>query len=269
MAASERTGVVDSDCAVFGLPNLYVASSAVFPTQQRCAIPTLTITALRDPHRRPSALRADMRPDLRIWVPGVGIRHTSLATRSPRAGEYATLPPVKTHDVACRVTLSVCIATYKRLDRLDALLADLERQELRPDEIVIVDNDAAGSARAVVEARIRAGYSLRLLYEVQPERNISLTRNRTVALASGDWLAFVDDDERAPANWLRRLMEAGGEFRSRCILAPVEPQVPDSAPSWIRRGRFYEWPRLGERRSRTGLEPEVRQRAAARDRAAR
>jgi choline dehydrogenase-like flavoprotein len=45
MAASERMGVVDSNCAVFGLPNLYVASSAVFPTSSD-ANPTLTITAL-------------------------------------------------------------------------------------------------------------------------------------------------------------------------------------------------------------------------------
>ena len=32
MAATANTGVVDVNCAVFGLPNLYVASSAVFPT---------------------------------------------------------------------------------------------------------------------------------------------------------------------------------------------------------------------------------------------
>lgn len=142
------------------------------------------------------------------------------------------------------MTLSVCIATYKRLDRLDVLLGDLERQEMRPDEIIIVDNDAGGSARAVVEARLRSGYPLPIRYEVQPERNISLTRNRTVHLASGDWLAFVDDDERAPAQWLRRLMEAAKTFAADAVLAPVEPQIPDSAPRWIRRGRFYEWPRL-------------------------
>jgi choline dehydrogenase-like flavoprotein len=45
MAASERLGVVDSNCAVFGLPNLYVASSAVFPTSSD-ANPTLTIAAI-------------------------------------------------------------------------------------------------------------------------------------------------------------------------------------------------------------------------------
>ncbi len=45
MAASAHLGVVNKDCAVFGLPNLYVASSAVFPTCGH-ANPTLTIVAL-------------------------------------------------------------------------------------------------------------------------------------------------------------------------------------------------------------------------------
>lgn len=45
MAATPAGGVVDKDCAVFGLPNLYVASSSVFPTSGH-ANPTLTIVAL-------------------------------------------------------------------------------------------------------------------------------------------------------------------------------------------------------------------------------
>jgi choline dehydrogenase-like flavoprotein len=45
MAAAPGEGVVDANCAVFGLPNLYVASSAVFPTCSH-ANPTLTIVAL-------------------------------------------------------------------------------------------------------------------------------------------------------------------------------------------------------------------------------
>lgn len=45
MAASERAGVVDTNLAVFGIPNLYVASSATFPTGGH-ANPTLSIVAL-------------------------------------------------------------------------------------------------------------------------------------------------------------------------------------------------------------------------------
>lgn len=45
MSASPEDGVVDSDCKVHGLGNLYIASSAVFPTGG-FANPTLTIVAL-------------------------------------------------------------------------------------------------------------------------------------------------------------------------------------------------------------------------------
>lgn len=45
MGRDEREGVVDKNGAVFGLTNLFIASSAVFPTSGR-ANPTLTIVAL-------------------------------------------------------------------------------------------------------------------------------------------------------------------------------------------------------------------------------
>jgi choline dehydrogenase-like flavoprotein len=45
MAASAKNGVVDTHCALFDLPDVYVASSAVFPTGSH-ANPTLTIVAL-------------------------------------------------------------------------------------------------------------------------------------------------------------------------------------------------------------------------------
>ncbi|MBI2235566.1 MAG: GMC family oxidoreductase [Magnetospirillum sp.] len=45
MAADPSAGVVDRDCRVFGLDNLYLAGSAVFPTSSH-ANPTLTIVAL-------------------------------------------------------------------------------------------------------------------------------------------------------------------------------------------------------------------------------
>lgn len=141
--------------------------------------------------------------------------------------------------------ISLCIATYCRTERLAALLDDLVRQALLPVEVVVVDNHAEGSARAVVEQRRALGAPFPVHYDIQPQRNIALTRNRTVELASaGDWLAFIDDDERAPPVWLAQMADAAQRFGADVILAPVVPLVPEQAPSWIRRGRFYDFPRM-------------------------
>ena len=140
-------------------------------------------------------------------------------------------------------TISVCVATYRRIDRLALLFSDLKAQSRLPDEVVVVDNDASGSARETVE-HFQAGAPFPMRYEIQPLRNIALTRNRTVALASGEWLAFIDDDERAPPAWLHQLFAAAQRFEADGVLGPVEPIVPDTAPQWIRKGRFYDFARL-------------------------
>lgn len=142
------------------------------------------------------------------------------------------------------MNISLCIATYRRPERLSALLDDLVKQQLLPNEVVVVDNDAAGSAHTVVERRRALGAPFPIHYDIQPVKNISLTRNRTVQLASGNWIAFIDDDERAPADWLRQLVETVILCAADGALGPVEPIVPDNAPAWIRHGRFYHWARM-------------------------
>jgi succinoglycan biosynthesis protein ExoM len=141
------------------------------------------------------------------------------------------------------MSISVCIATYRRNDRLSAVLDDLAQQQLLPGQVVVVDNDADGGARAVIERHRAAGVPFKIDYDIQGQRNIALTRNRSVELASGEWLAFIDDDERAPADWLRLLLAAAQSYQADGVLAPVEPQLPEDAPAWIRRGRFYDFPR--------------------------
>ncbi len=144
------------------------------------------------------------------------------------------------------MSLSVCIATYRRPERLDAVFEDLRRQTLLPDQVVVVDNDAAGSARQVIDRHRAGGAPFRIDYAIQVQRNIARTRNCTVALADGDWMAFIDDDERAPADWLQRLLEAARRYNADAVLSPVEPQLPEDAPGWISRGRFYDFPHQPE-----------------------
>jgi succinoglycan biosynthesis protein ExoM len=142
--------------------------------------------------------------------------------------------------------VSVCLATFRRNERLLAVLEDLGRQERLPDQVVVVDNDPGGGARPIIEQYRASGVPFPVDYDVQPEPNIATTRNRTVQLASGNWIAFIDDDERAPREWLGELLHAIETFGADGVLSPVEPQVPSSAPAWIRRGRFYDFPHQPE-----------------------
>lgn len=141
-------------------------------------------------------------------------------------------------------SVSVCLGTFRRNEKLRLLLDDLVAQQRLPDEVVVVDNTATGDARHVVERRVLDGAPFPIRYAIQPERNIALTRNRSVALASGEWIAFVDDDERASPDWLARLLDAAENYQADGVLGPVLPVLPAQAPGWIGRGRFYDWPRM-------------------------
>jgi succinoglycan biosynthesis protein ExoM len=138
-----------------------------------------------------------------------------------------------------RASISVCVCTYRRPVQLTALIEHLATQQGQPgvSELIVVDNDAAASARAIVEA---ACPPFELRYDVTPVKNISLARNRSLALARGEWIAFIDDDELPQADWLERMHAAAVRFGADGVLGPVLPMVPDTAPAWVRRSNFFE-----------------------------
>jgi succinoglycan biosynthesis protein ExoM len=140
--------------------------------------------------------------------------------------------------------ISVCIATHRRTNRLRALLGDLAQQHRLPQEVVVVDNDSAGSGREAVERARSAGTPFPIHYAIEAEKNVAVARNCTIALAQGDWLAFIDDDERAPSAWLEQLAAAAERLGADGVLGPVQPVLPAAAPPWVRRGRFYDWARM-------------------------
>ena len=74
--------MVDEDCCVFGVRNLYVAGSAVFPTSGQ-ANPTLTIVALAI--RLAHHIKADAsRPAVILRrSPGLGVTHSNAHVPQP------------------------------------------------------------------------------------------------------------------------------------------------------------------------------------------
>ncbi|HEX5756301.1 MAG TPA: glycosyltransferase family 2 protein, partial [Arenimonas sp.] len=142
------------------------------------------------------------------------------------------------------MNISICLATYRRPDRLRTLLDDLARQHCLPRQVVVIDNDSARSGSAAVDLVLDAGAPFQILYAVEPRKNVAHARNLSIEFATGDWLAFIDDDERAPVDWLERLVKTASAYRADAVLGPVEPVLPNGVAAWLRRGRFYEWPRM-------------------------
>jgi len=146
---------------------------------------------------------------------------------------------------AAKPRICVCICTYKRPRLIAELLRTLDGQEtegLFDFALVVVDNDRSESGRTVVEAE--AGrLKTPVLYIVEPEQNIALARNKAVANAHGDFLAFIDDDELPGPRWLLNMFKALTLFETAGVLGPVVPRYEVSPPRWVLAGRFFERPR--------------------------
>lgn len=141
------------------------------------------------------------------------------------------------------VTLGVC--TYRRPELLALALRSLARQTvaITDFEIVVVDNDIEASAQALVQRFAQKHADLVVHYFIESGRGVSHVRNRCVAQARGEWLAFVDDDEEARPDWLAQLLDAQRRFAADVVLGPVNPLLPDEAPRWLRdMGRSTDHP---------------------------
>jgi GT2 family glycosyltransferase len=91
---------------------------------------------------------------------------------------------------------SVIIPTMNRPRDLALALASIYRQSLLPSEVIIIDQSPDALARETVERlrRDHARVPLRLEYLYHGAKSRMTPRNRGILRATGDLLAFLDDD---------------------------------------------------------------------------
>jgi GT2 family glycosyltransferase len=147
------------------------------------------------------------------------------------------------------VKVDIAIATYRRPKGLHRLLGAFERLRFpggAPDlRVVVVDNDAQGSARAVCEDA-RAWLELPLAYRIEARRGIPQARNAAIAAAleRAELLAFIDDDCVPSPLWLAELLRVQAETGADAVAGPCEPLFEEPVPRWVERGGFFARPRF-------------------------
>lgn len=129
------------------------------------------------------------------------------------------------------IEISIIIPSYLRQEMVARAVGSCIAQQGVdvPFEIVVVDNDPAGSARPVIEDLAEtSAVPIRYVGEKRP--GISRARNTGVASAAGRYIAFLDDDEEADPGWLAALLSTMRQYRPDVVKAPVCPRIPDCNP---------------------------------------
>ncbi|WP_424348206.1 glycosyltransferase family 2 protein [Kocuria sp. CH-021] len=137
----------------------------------------------------------------------------------------------------------VAVLTYRRQRDLEALLPLLVDQVSRacyPSQVLVVDNDPDGQARATVTA---VDGPVRYIHE--PEPGIAAARNRALDESRGARaVVFIDDDERPGPDWLDTLVSHWRRSGATAVVGPVVSSFDMPLPIWVASGDFFRRRRL-------------------------
>lgn len=140
--------------------------------------------------------------------------------------------------------ICVCICSYKRPELLRRSLREVSEQQTRgvfTYSVVVADNDVEESGRSVV-SEMAPSFPVKISYCTEPRRSISHARNKALENATGDAIAFIDDDEFPEKMWLHNLFVAMRDHNVAGVLGPVRPFFDTEPPAWVVKGRFCERP---------------------------
>lgn len=131
------------------------------------------------------------------------------------------------------VTIGIC--TYRRASVAETI-ASLSGQILPAEfflKVVVADNDVEPQARSrVLDAGAACGVDV--TYVHAPSRNICIARNACLDAASGEWIAFLDDDETASPEWLAALLAEAMASGCDAVLGPVQAVYGEGASAWLK-----------------------------------
>lgn len=120
--------------------------------------------------------------------------------------------------------VSVIIPTWNRAQSLLHALASVYAQTVTAHEVIVVDDGSTDDSRRLVGDRYPD-----VRYITQANRGVSSARNAGLGAATGQWLAFLDSDDR----WLPAKLER----QLAALASRPENRVCHTEEIWIRHGR--------------------------------
>lgn len=121
--------------------------------------------------------------------------------------------------------VSVLIPTFRRPGGFArAAQSVFAQSDLRGVELIGVDNSPEGSAIAMFRA-LEATAPIPFRWTHEPRPGVANARNAALALAHGELVAWLDDDEEAAPHWLASLVRERRASGAQSVFGPVRGQA--------------------------------------------
>src|SRR5258706_7531846 len=129
--------------------------------------------------------------------------------------------------------VSVVICTHNRAELVcRAAEAALDQARASGDEVIVVDNASTDGTRAALAAfTARVGDTVRVVDE--PRLGLSVARNRGLAEARGDVVAYLDDDAIPRPGWLAGITRPYDDPAVAAVGGRIVLAFPGSPPPWL------------------------------------
>src|SRR5690554_2713037 len=126
--------------------------------------------------------------------------------------------------VKSKPLVSVIIPTLNRYDYLKDVLGDLEKQDYKNFEVIVVDQSAP------YRKTFYENYTLDIQLFYQEERALWLARNEAIKKAKGDYILLFDDDSRVGLDWISNHLKCldffDADISSGVSLSVVGGEIP-------------------------------------------
>ncbi len=104
--------------------------------------------------------------------------------------------------------VSVVIPIYNMQKYLKKCLESVANQSERNFEVLMIDDGSTDGSAGIAQMHLT---DRRFQYIYQKNAGVSVARNRGIALAKGEWIAFIDSDDTIASNYLESLLEAADD----------------------------------------------------------
>ncbi len=138
--------------------------------------------------------------------------------------------------------LSIVICTYNRAIQLEQLLEDLSYQHARLNtddkaevEVILVDNNSFDNTKEVAY-KFTESTVLTVKYYLENRQGVAASRNHGIKQASGELLAFLDDDLTLDEDWLKEALRIAAGCKDREIGVYGGRSIPlwqERVPKWL------------------------------------